>query len=865
MSTKLSAAAGGTSWWIEHKVKFSHKSPGGAEVFVLLGMTIGTLLFLCVCFAASTASAQEAAPELRLNDKEYFEMPGLNVMAFQDIYPEGHQAGVSIIQNGVRVATNGDIRLDRTPGQWQPMPKQDKRVVDTAQNEITTWLSYPDPARNRTGYNPIDYPDLNLTYQVHVRGEGQGVRVTVDLDQPLPAAFVGKVGFNLELYPGSLFGKSWYLGGHSGIFPRQPNGPDEKESDGDIEPVPLATGPKLSVAPEVEAQRMLLESRTGDLQLLDGRNKHNNGWFVVRSLVPAGATKGAIDWLITPHAIPGWMYTPVVHVSQVGYHPKQSKVAVIELDDRDGGQDPAVLKRIREDGGFEEVLTDKPVSWGKFLRYKYLQFDFTKVTAPGMYEIEYRGSRSQPFQISSDVYKRGIWQPVIEHFLPIQMCHMRVEEQYRVWHGVCHLDDARMAPTSYNHFDGYSQGPSTLTKFKSGETVPGLNAGGWHDAGDDDLRVESQANEVAILAAAYEAFDLQYDDTSIDESNHMVKIHVPDGKPDVLQQAEHGALTLLGSYHSMGRFYRGIISSNPHQYAMIGDTTNATDNLFYDSSLKPGEKTGTHSSQNDDRWVFTEENPGHEYIGIAGLAAAGRVLKSLDPAMAKECTEAAEAAWNQKRDPSKGFIEKIGAAVELWLTTNKPEYGKVLVENSKEIVEHFDRVGWEVARVINRIDDKKFVKELQDAAAKYLTTVVEKQAATPFGVPYKPYIWGAGWDIQRFGVQQYFLHRAFPDVVSAEYMLNALNFVLGVHPGENTASFASGVGARSTTISYGFNRADWTYIPGGVVSGTALIRPDFPELKDFPYLWQQMEYVLGGGSSNYMFLVLAADQVLNEK
>jgi endoglucanase len=109
------------------------------------------------------------------------------------------------------------------------------------------------------------------------------------------------------------------------------------------------------------------------------------------------------------------------------------------------------------------------------------------------------------------------------------------------------------------------------------------------------------------------------------------------------------------------------------------------------------------------------------------------------------------------------------------------------------------------------------------------------------------------------------LHRAFPDSVSTEYMLNALNFMLGVHPGENTASFASGVGANSATVAYGFNRADWTYIPGGVVSGTALIRPDFPELKVFPYLWQQTEYVLGGGSSNYMFLVLAADQVLNSK
>ena len=60
------------------------------------------------------------------------------------------------------------------------------------------------------------------------------------------------------------------------------------------------------------------------------------------------------------------------------------------------------------------------------------------------------------------------------------------------------------------------------------------------------------------------------------------------------------------------------------------------------------------------------------------------------------------------------------------------------------------------------------------------------------------------------------------------------------------------------------NRADYSYIPGGVISGTALIRPDFPELLEFPYLWQQGEYVLGGGSSDYMFLVLAARKVLLE-
>jgi len=92
-----------------------------------------------------------------------------------------------------------------------------------------------------------------------------------------------------------------------------------------------------------------------------------------------------------------------------------------------------------------------------------------------------------------------------------------------------------------------------------------------------------------------------------------------------------------------------------------------------------------------------------------------------------------------------------------------------------------------------------------------------------------------------------------------------MNFILGCHPGNNTASFASGVGANSVTTAYGFNRADWTYIPGGIVSGTALIRPDFPELLNWPFLWQQTEYVLGGGTTDYLFLVLAADHILNKR
>ena len=66
------------------------------------------------------------------------------------------------------------------------------------------------------------------------------------------------------------------------------------------------------------------------------------------------------------------------------------------------------------------------------------------------------------------------------------------------------------------------------------------------------------------------------------------------------------------------------------------------------------------------------------------------------------------------------------------------------------------------------------------------------------------------------------------------------------------------------TTAYGVNRGDWSHIPGGIASGTALIRPDYPELLDWPFLWQQGEYCLGRPTSDYVFLVLAADSLLKK-
>jgi endoglucanase len=802
-----------------------------------------------------------------LNKQEYFEREGVNVMAYQDIYPEGHQGGVAVIIHGRRVATNGDFRLDETPGQWQPIPKQLERRIDTLKNTITVNLAYPDPAINRKGYNPIVYPDLNLNYTVKVRSEGESIVVTVDLDKPIPREFLGKVGFNMELYPGWLYGKTWMLGTKSGIFPRQANGPAMTDTKGEVvASMPMAFGKKLVVAPEEDLQRMVIESRTGDLQLLDGRYVHNNGWFVVRSVVAEGAAKNAVEWIITPNCVKDWKSNPVIHVSQIGYLPVQDKVAIIELDRKDKETFKPALYKIGENGQNIEVLSSNPEPWGTFLRYNYLKFNFTSVSQEGLYFVKYGNQQSQPFRIAADVYKRNVWQPVLEYFLPVQMCHMRVNEKYRVWHGLCHMDDARMAPVDYNHFDGYSQGKSTLTRFNPGDDVPGLNTGGWHDAGDYDLRVESQSGEAYILTMAYETFGINYDETSIDQNSHVVEIHQPDGKNDILQQIENGALTVVAGYKNLGRLYRGIIEGDKRQYTLLGDGSTMTDGLFYDEKLKTGERTGTTSAVPDDRWVFTEDNPARELTTAAHLAAIARPLKGFNDELSSQCLDVARAIYNHDYQLSgRTANAKIHAAIELFMTTGEEQYRSYLIRNKQPVIDGLNQTGWIIGRALPKINDADFTSSVKKSIKGLSDETGRLSAETPFGVPYRPHIWGAGWDIQSFGVRQYYLYKAFPDIFSSAPIFNALNFILGVHPGENTSSFASGVGARSAIIAYGINRADESYIPGGVASGTALIRPDFPELLDWPYLWQQQEYVLGGGSSNYMFLVLAADQLLSGK
>ncbi|HOU15717.1 MAG TPA: MFS transporter [Anaerolineae bacterium] len=802
-----------------------------------------------------------------LNEQQYFEAPGLAATVFHDFYPEGKQGGLTIIQHGERVAACGDVRLEPTPGQWRPLPKVGERQV--AGDGVTV---------------PAHFEEADIRYMVRVWPEGESLRVAVDLAEALSPAWEGKVGFNLELFPGALFGKTFHLGETARVFPRQANGPLQRIGDCPHCPVPLASGPTLTVAPEDPLRRLVIESLGGEILLYDGRDTDANGWFVAREVIRAGATANALEWRITPHSIPEWRRAPVICVSQVGYHPDQVKQAILELDPRTEVLDTAVLKRLDADG-FTTALADVPVRWGGWLSYDYAIFDFSAVREPGMYVVRYGDQSSPPFAIHPEVYQHDVWQPTLETYFPVQMCHVEVRDGARVWHGACHLDDALQAPAPHVHFDGYRQYDATETPYAPGEHIPHLDVGGWHDAGDYDLAAGSQARTTHALCLIRELFGVDTDQTTIKQAERLVLLHTPDGVPDIVEQVAHGALSLLSGYRATAGMehphsFHGIIEATLLQYTHLGDAATMTDNCIYDPSLAPGQLRcddagRVYTSKNDDRWAFTNHDSALEYMVAAALAASSRVLRDYDVALADECLHTAINVWEYEHahtpvEQRGGYVprgveaQEIVAAVELLLTTGEERYRARLLE-MKPLLEKVGRwVGGAIARALPAINDAEFTATFRAIVAAGTAEFAAELASNPFGVQWHPHVWGEGWKIQQYAVEAYQLWLVFPDLIDREIILRVVNYVLGCHPASNV-SLTSGVGAHSVTAAYGVNRADWSYIPGGMVSGVALIRPDFPELKDpWPHLWQQTEYVMPG-AANYIFCVLAADRMLNQE
>ena len=877
---------------------------------------------LCALLALTSGLSLFGADfAMTVTDKNYLDTHGFSVFLYDSTYHpvfvDQKNTAMEMILHGQRIATNGDVRLIPTPEQWDLVATLKERQ--------------PDKANNRLAAN-LAFPTFDLSYTLEVAAEPGGVKVSINLDKPLPPILAGRAGFNLEFLPSIYMGKSYLVDGtRAGLFPQTPNDPmvrvmplagepkkayyleDWDKAKGYTQPLPFAEGKSITLGIDDPLARVKVQSDTSNLMLFDGRSRAQNGWFVLRSLIPSGKTTGAIVWHIRPDVIPNWTRPPMIAHSQVGYAPGFTKVAVLELDPQYNGPKTAQVLRLMEDGSYKQAFEGPITAATPWLRYVYSKFDFTSVKEPGLYVIEYAGQRTAPFPISKDAYAH-VWQDSLDHHIAVQMDHVAVREGYRVWHGASHLDDARLAPVVGEQFDGWNQATATDGKYKGGDHIPGMNVGGWYDAGDFDLEEPAQLNVIQSLALAYREFNLKYDQLTVDEAAREVEMHRPDGVPDAVQQVKHGALLILAQFKNIGHSIRGTHEPDLRQYTHLGDGSTKTDGRIYDPKLGPNEVKGDYSGKPDDRWIFSTTNAGNQWNAIAALAAAADVLKGWDDALAKDCLETAIKAWNdEKANPTQtpgrgaapsggvlgasqgvvagarggrgasggagapatpppgagrgGFaaVQDWPAALELAIATNGAEpYKSRLKELFPQMItaQQIGFRGWTAIRALPYLDASA-KDQLREAVKTYMAGLDKQLDATPFGVPPSRGTWGGSGSVVDMATRMYFLHRAFPDLVSPEYTLRAVNYILGTHPVSST-SYVAGVGTVSKTKTYSNNRADNSYIPGAVIPGYIIIKPDFPEcIDDFGFLWFEHEAVVAG-SASWVVAGNAADAITKE-
>ena len=114
--------------------------------------------------------------------------------------------------------------------------------------------------------------------------------------------------------------------------------------------------------------------------------------------------------------------------------------------------------------------------------------------------------------------------------------------------------------------------------------------------------------------------------------------------------------------------------------------------------------------------------------------------------------------------------------------------------------------------------DPAYATKLRPYVEKYKTDLDGMLKQNPYGVPIGTRGWAGNSQVIGWATTNYYLHKAYPDLVGTDLVTRGLDYIFGTHPAHND-SFVSAVGNRSKHLAYGNNRADFTFIAGGVVPG----------------------------------------------
>ena len=267
----------------------------------------GSMILLAATCIASCL--QGASGTISLTEKEYFEGPGFVFLVYHNA-GSLTRGGLQMMQNGEWLLASDDVLIAARDSAGRSSARVMRRVVDRERNTATIFGQAP---------------GLNLGYQLICRTDGERMFVTLKFDRPLDWSKVRQVALRMSLYPPAYFMKSFQGDSTTGVFPRQYGG----------QRTLLKSTRILRLAQEDPSHSLTLERRGGTLELGDERGNHPTGWFSVTAAMEPGSNDTQMELEIRPSLDPQWRRPAVIGISQVGYHPRQPKRAVLELDPRE--------------------------------------------------------------------------------------------------------------------------------------------------------------------------------------------------------------------------------------------------------------------------------------------------------------------------------------------------------------------------------------------------------------------------------------------------------------------------------------------------------------------------------------------------
>ncbi len=384
-------------------------------------------------------------------------------------------------------------------------------------------------------------------------------------------------------------------------------------------------------------------------------------------------------------------------MSQVGYHPKGTKVVLIEdlpantpvkvvLYDptRRNPRFPvllgAVVYEVSKVRDIEDPSQQGPAS-------KTVMVDFSDFSTPGSYELHLEGTdiKSPPLTINEFVYWDNL-EPVVKSFY-FQRCGQEVEDrELKLYHAACHLKDATPL----------GGGP--------GEDL----IGGWHNGSDYAKYVTSTSLSAARMMAMYEwspkpykYFRLQYPLQEpalgdMDDLHHEIKAGL-----DwlLLMQRRDGSVlrkiagkkwpeTVRPEDDLQARYAYGVSTPDTANFAatmaMAARNFKQADLGYSVKALLAAERA----------WAYLEQHPGLAYErSESDFAGSGEF-------------------WDARLKTD--LPQRVWAAAELYVTTGKPKYHDYFLKNYHKVtVEPFS---W-YNPALQGFTDYLFYATVQDQAA----------------------------------------------------------------------------------------------------------------------------------------------------